>query len=85
MDLNINFKNDVSHRYDEFIYFVDQKSSSYFVKACGNYTYGPDCSLTCGSCLYLAAEQCHHVTGECPRDCAAGYQGKLCLQSNSFF
>ena len=56
-----------------------------FTKACGNYTYGPDCSLTCGNCLYLAGEQCHHVTGECPRDWAAGFQGKFCSQCNCMY
>ena len=53
-----------------------------FVLECGNYTYGAHCSQTCGKCLYLAGEQCHHVTGVCPRDCAAGYQGELCMEGN---
>ena len=50
----------------------------YFYSVCGNNTYGPACSQTCGNCLYVNGEQCHHVTGQCPRDCVAGFQGKLC-------
>ena len=54
----------------------------YIILVCGNNTYGPNCSLTCGNCLYLYGEQCHHVTGHCPRDCAAGFQGDRCNEGN---
>lgn len=47
---------------------------------CNNNTYGPRCSLTCGNCLYLYGEQCHHVTGQCPRECNVGFQGDRCDQ-----
>ena len=66
-------------------YIILNTSYSFLVifLECENYTYGAHCSQTCGSCLYLAGEQCDHVTGECPRDCAAGYQGELCMEGNN--
>lgn len=45
---------------------------------CGNNTYGANCSMTCGNCSYLYGEQCHHVTGHCPRECIFGFQGDRC-------
>uniref|UniRef100_A0A8W8P5I2 Endothelial cells scavenger receptor n=1 Tax=Magallana gigas TaxID=29159 RepID=A0A8W8P5I2_MAGGI len=51
-------------------------------KVCNNNTYGPNCSRTCGHCLYLYGEQCNHVTGQCPRGCASGFQGDLCVESD---
>ncbi|XP_052695321.1 uncharacterized protein LOC128173685 isoform X2 [Crassostrea angulata] len=50
---------------------------------CNNNTYGPNCSMTCGHCLYLYGEKCNHVTGQCPRGCASGFQGDLCVESHS--
>eukprot|EP00105_Crassostrea_gigas_P046603 XP_019930751.1 PREDICTED: uncharacterized protein LOC105347965 [Crassostrea gigas] len=47
---------------------------------CNNNTYGPNCSRTCGHCLYLYGEKCNHVTGQCPRGCVSGYQGDLCIE-----
>ncbi|XP_065925384.1 uncharacterized protein [Magallana gigas] len=52
---------------------------------CTNNTYGPNCSMTCGHCLYLYGEKCNHVTGQCPRGCASGFQGDLCVESRSEF
>eukprot|EP00105_Crassostrea_gigas_P046605 XP_019930753.1 PREDICTED: uncharacterized protein LOC109621166 isoform X2 [Crassostrea gigas] len=40
---------------------------------------------TCGHCLYLYGEKCNHVTGQCPRGCASGFQGDLCVESRSEF
>uniref|UniRef100_A0A8W8NSV0 EGF-like domain-containing protein n=1 Tax=Magallana gigas TaxID=29159 RepID=A0A8W8NSV0_MAGGI len=54
-------------------------------KVCNNNTYGPNCSRTCGHCLYLYGEKCNHVTGQCPRGCASGFQGDLCVESRSEF
>nr|XP_022306629.1 uncharacterized protein LOC111113003 isoform X3 [Crassostrea virginica] len=48
-------------------------------EVCNNSTYGPNCSMTCGNCLYLYGEQCHHVTGQCPRGCIDGFTGARCL------
>ncbi|XP_078320876.1 uncharacterized protein LOC111113002 [Crassostrea virginica] len=48
-------------------------------QVCNNSTYGPNCSLTCGNCLYLYGEQCHHVTGQCPLGCVDGFTGTRCL------
>lgn len=50
------------------------------IVVCNNDTYGTDCSMRCGKCLYLYGEQCHHVTGHCPRGCGDGFQGDLCDQ-----
>lgn len=36
--------------------------------------------MKCGNCLYLYGEQCHHVTGNCPRGCDVGFQGDHCGQ-----
>lgn len=36
--------------------------------------------MKCGKCLYLYGEQCHHVTGECPRGCGDGFHGDRCDQ-----
>lgn len=47
---------------------------------CNNNTYGPRCSFTCGNCLYAYGEQCHHVTGQCPRACNVDFQGDRCDQ-----
>ncbi|XP_065925501.1 uncharacterized protein [Magallana gigas] len=52
---------------------------------CTNNTYGPNCSMTCGHCVYLYGEQCNHVTGQCPRGCASGFQEDLCVESRSEF
>nr|XP_034321176.1 uncharacterized protein LOC105323883 isoform X1 [Crassostrea gigas] len=46
--------------------------------ACGNNTYGPNCAMTCGNCSYFYGEQCHHVTGFCPRECISGFKGARC-------
>uniref|UniRef100_A0A8W8P2J8 EGF-like domain-containing protein n=1 Tax=Magallana gigas TaxID=29159 RepID=A0A8W8P2J8_MAGGI len=54
-------------------------------KVCNNNTYGPNCSRTCGHCLYLYGEKCNHVTGQCPRGCASGFQGDLCVESRDEF
>uniref|UniRef100_A0A8W8NYE9 EGF-like domain-containing protein n=1 Tax=Magallana gigas TaxID=29159 RepID=A0A8W8NYE9_MAGGI len=54
-------------------------------KVCNNNTYGPNCSMTCGHCLYLYGEKCNHVTGQCPRGCASGFQGELCVESRDEF
>uniref|UniRef100_K1RCZ6 Scavenger receptor class F member 2 n=1 Tax=Magallana gigas TaxID=29159 RepID=K1RCZ6_MAGGI len=54
-------------------------------KVCNNNTYGPNCSMTCGHCLYLYGEKCNHVTGQCPRGCASGFQGDLCVESRDEF
>eukprot|EP00105_Crassostrea_gigas_P046606 XP_019930754.1 PREDICTED: uncharacterized protein LOC109621166 isoform X3 [Crassostrea gigas] len=40
---------------------------------------------TCGHCLYLYGEKCNHVTGQCPRGCASGFQGDLCVESTDKF
>ena len=44
--------------------------------------YGPGCSVPCGNCLYSQGEQCHHVTGQCPRGCLEGYSGEKCTEGN---
>ncbi|XP_065925377.1 multiple epidermal growth factor-like domains protein 11 isoform X1 [Magallana gigas] len=54
-------------------------------KVCNNNTYGPNCSKTCGHCIYLYGEKCNHVTGQCPRGCASGFQGDLCVESRDEF
>ncbi|XP_052694343.1 protein draper-like, partial [Crassostrea angulata] len=54
-------------------------------KVCNSNTYGPYCSKTCGHCLYLYGEKCNHVTGQCPRGCASGFQGDLCVESRDEF
>lgn len=51
---------------------------------CGNNTYGTNCSMTCGNCSYLYGEQCHHVTGYCPRGCILGFQGVRCDEGKSY-
>lgn len=53
--------------------------------ACGNNTYGPNCSMTCGNCSYFYGEQCHHVTGYCPRECISGFKGARCDEGKCFF
>lgn len=49
------------------------------VKACGNGTYGPDCSVLCGHCLNQ--NDCHYVNGSCLTGCNTGFQGKFCNSS----
>nr|XP_019930756.2 uncharacterized protein LOC109621167 [Crassostrea gigas] len=51
------------------------------MSVCNNNMYGPNCSMTCGHCIYLYGEKCNHVTGQCPRGCASGFQGDLCVES----
>ena len=65
-------------------YFVTSRILNAFALylVCRNNTYGSDCSLSCGNCLYLYGEQCHHVTGHCPRDCVTGFQGDRCMEGN---
>lgn len=46
---------------------------------CPDGKYGPQCSLTCGSCTNIT---CHEVTGVC-HGCSAGYQGLLCIRECS--
>lgn len=41
--------------------------------------------MTCGNCLYVYGESCNHVTGQCPRECASGFQGDLCIERNCFY
>lgn len=53
------------------------------IVACNNDTYGTDFSMKCGNCLYLYGEQCHHVTGQCPRGCDVGFQGERCDQGTA--
>ena len=43
-----------------------------------NNTFGLGCALKFVNCLYQNEEQCHHVTGQCPSECAEGYKGKRC-------
>lgn len=38
--------------------------------------------MTCGNCSYLYGEQCHHVTGFCPRECILGFQGERCDEAH---
>ena len=52
-------------------------------KACCNNMYDLHCMLTCGNCSN--GQQCHHVTGTCPKGCIQGYDGDKCDTSNSFF
>ena len=52
-------------------------------KECSNYTYGLQCTLTCGKCNN--DQHCHHVTGACPQRCVQGYHGEKCDTSNAFF
>lgn len=51
-----------------------------FSVVCGNNTYGPNCAMTCGNCSYFYGEQCHHVTGYCPRECITGFKGERCKE-----
>ncbi|XP_048257353.1 uncharacterized protein LOC124116616 isoform X2 [Haliotis rufescens] len=37
--------------------------------------YGYNCNETCGMCL---GDDCHHITGECPRGCRPKYEGATC-------
>lgn len=55
-----------------------------FSVACGNNTYGPNCAMTCGNCSYFYGEQCHHVTGFCPRECISGFKGARCDEGKCF-
>lgn len=57
---------------------------NHFSVACGNNTYGPNCAKTCGNCSYFYGEQCHHVTGFCPRGCSSGFKGARCDQGKCF-
>nr|XP_034335854.1 scavenger receptor class F member 1 isoform X1 [Crassostrea gigas] len=43
---------------------------------CPDGKYGPQCSLTCGSCKNIT---CHEDTGVC-QGCSAGYLGLLCVR-----
>ena len=61
------------------------------VAVCPAGTYGAECALSCGHCH--SNQNCHHVTGACPSQCAAGYtnpknschEGKLgCLAAVVF-
>ena len=63
-------------------YFVTSRVLNALYLVCRNNTYGSECSQTCGNCLYLYGEQCHHVTGHCPRDCVTGFQGDRCMEGN---
>lgn len=58
---------------------------NHFSVACGNNTYGPNCAMTCGNCSYFYGEQCHHVTGFCPRECISGFKGARCDEGKYFF
>eukprot|EP00105_Crassostrea_gigas_P044218 XP_019928366.1 PREDICTED: uncharacterized protein LOC105341927 [Crassostrea gigas] len=44
-------------------------------------TYGQSCSSVFGQCSN--GQQCHHVTGESPKICAAGFQSKKCDMENA--
>lgn len=55
------------------------------VSVCNVNSYGSNCSMTCGNCLYVYGESCNHVTGQCPRGCASGFQGDLCIERNCFY
>ena len=75
--------NDQCMLLDFFSFIMQQFKKKYiqphdFFPVCRNNTYGPGCSLKCGNCLYQNEEQCHHVTGQCPSECAEGYKGKRC-------
>lgn len=56
-----------------------------FFVVCGNNTYGPNCAMTCGNCSYFYGEQCHHVTGYCPRECTTGFIGERCDEARGSF
>lgn len=53
-------------------------SIGFFNIVCKNNTYGSACSFSCGNCLYRYGEQCHHVTGYCPRGCDVGFHSDRC-------
>lgn len=62
--------------YLEVIHIKNSFVIRFFV--CAANTYRPHCSLTCGKCILLYGENCHHITGRCPRGCAYGFQMDLC-------
>ncbi|XP_045209797.2 uncharacterized protein LOC123561470 [Mercenaria mercenaria] len=47
------------------------------ISACDDGFFGEQCDQKCGFCL--EGEPCYKITGTCPNQCAAGYQGTQCF------
>ncbi|XP_056003643.1 receptor-type tyrosine-protein phosphatase alpha-like [Ostrea edulis] len=51
-------------------------------QVCSGQRYGPECSLSCGSCN--DREACHHINGSCLQGCDGGFEGEKCLKECDF-
>lgn len=60
---------------------VDYARKVFLPIECGSWLYGVNCSQSCtGHCR--DNRTCNHVTGQCDRECEAGWTGALCVRGN---
>ena len=45
---------------------------------------GSDIQPTCGECIVIAKDQCHHINGSCLGGCDRGYQGIKCAEGCTY-
>lgn len=63
--------------YTNNVFLLNNNDKVLSLTACDDFTYGDNCSSTCGACRGLTS--CDKETGLCAEGCEPEFVGQLCL------